>query len=146
MALFKFTKAILNNKKIKVYNFGKHRRDFTYIDDIVEGIIRVLDKPANPNKKWDSENPDPGSSFAPWRVYNIGNNSPVDLLDYISAIEDATGIKANKEFLPLQDGDVPDTYADVSDLFLDVGYKPSMNINEGVKNFVNWYLEFYKNE
>lgn len=146
MALFKFTKSILNNEKIQVYNYGKHRRDFTYIDDIVEGIIRVLDKPAKPNNTWDSKNPDPGSSFAPWRVYNIGNNSPVDLLDYISAIEDATGLEAKKEFLPLQDGDVPDTYADVSDLLNDVGYKPSMTVKEGVKKFVEWYIEYNKNE
>lgn len=145
MALFKFTKAILKNEKIQVFNFGKHRRDFTYIDDIVEGIIRVLDKPAQSNMEWDSENPDSGSSFAPWRVYNIGNNSPVDLLDYISAIESATGMEAQKEFLPLQEGDVPDTYADVTDLIDDLDYKPSMTVNEGVRRFVEWYMEYNKN-
>ena len=144
MALFKFTKSILNNEKIQVFNYGKHRRDFTYIDDIVEGIIRVLDKPAKSNQDWNSKSPDPGSSLAPWRLYNIGNNSPVDLLDYISAIEDSVGIKAEKELLPLQDGDVPDTYADVSDLFNDVGYQPSMPIREGVNNFVQWYLSYKK--
>ncbi len=145
MALFKFTKAILKNEKIQVFNFGKHRRDFTYIDDIVEGIIRVLDKPAQSNMEWDSENPDSGSSFAPWRVYNIGNNSPVDLLDYISAIESATGMEAQKEFLPLQEGDVPDTYADVTDLIDDLDYKPSMTVNEGVRRFVEWYMKYNKN-
>ncbi len=144
MALFKFTKSILNNEKIQVFNYGKHRRDFTYIDDIVEGIIRVLDKPAKSNQDWNSKSPDPGSSLAPWRLYNIGNNSPVELLDYISAIEDSLGIKAEKELLPLQDGDVPDTYADVSDLFNDVGYQPSTPIREGVNNFVQWYLSYKK--
>ena len=102
MALFMFTKAILNNETLKVFNYGNHKRDFTYIDDIVEGVIRVLDKPAEPNKEWSSENPDPGSSFAPWRVYNIGNNNPVELNDYINAIEKATGIEAKKELLPLR--------------------------------------------
>ena len=109
MALFKFTKAILDGEKIQVFNFGKHRRDFTYVDDIVEGVIRVLDKPAQPNKNWNGANPDPGTSLAPWRVYNIGNNSPVDLMDYIQAIEKALGMEAEKELLPLQPGDVPDT-------------------------------------
>jgi len=145
MALFKFTKAILKGEKIKVFNFGKHRRDFTYVDDIVEGVIRVLDKPAQSNLNWSGEKPDPGTSTAPWRVYNIGNNSPVELMDYISAIEEALGIKAEKELLPLQPGDVPDTYADVDDLVTDLGYKPSMGIEEGVKNFVDWYKEYEKN-
>jgi UDP-glucuronate 4-epimerase len=145
MALFKFTKAILEGEKIKVFNFGKHRRDFTYVDDIVEGVIRVLDKPAQSNLNWSGEKPDPGTSTAPWRVYNIGNNSPVELMDYISAIEEALGIKAEKELLPLQPGDVPDTYADVDDLVTDLGYKPSMGIEEGVKNFVDWYKEYEKN-
>jgi len=146
MALFKFTKAILDGEKIQVFNFGKHRRDFTYVDDIVEGVIRVLDKPAQPNKNWNGANPDPGTSLAPWRVYNIGNNSPVDLMDYIQAIEKALGMEAEKELLPLQPGDVPDTYADVSDLVEEFGYKPSMRIEEGIKNFVNWYKEYFKNE
>jgi len=145
MALFKFTKAILEGEKIKVFNFGKHRRDFTYVDDIVEGVIRVLDQPAQSNPNWSGEKPDPGTSFAPWRVYNIGNNSPVELMDYISAIEEALGIKAEKELLPLQPGDVPDTYADVDDLVKDFDYKPSMGIEEGVKNFVDWYKEYKKN-
>ena len=142
MALFKFTKAILAGEKIQVFNFGKHKRDFTYIDNIVEGVVRVLDNPANPNFLWSGDSPDPGSSLAPWRIYNIGNNSPIDLLDYITAIEDALNIKANKEFLPLQAGDVPDTYANVDDLVKDFDYKPSMNIKKGVKNFVEWYKEY----
>ena len=145
MALYKFTKAILDGEKIQVFNFGKHRRDFTYVDDIVEGVIRVLDKPAQPNKNWNGANPDPGTSLAPWRVYNIGNNSPVDLMDYIQAIEKALGMEAEKELLPLQPGDVPDTYADVTDLVEEFGYKPSMTIEEGIRNFVNWYKEYFKN-
>jgi UDP-glucuronate 4-epimerase len=145
MALFKFTKAILSGEKIQVFNYGKHRRDFTYIDDIVEGVIRVLDKPAVPNNLWDGNNPDSGSSKAPWRVYNIGNNSPVELLDYISAIEDALNLKAEKEFLPLQPGDVPDTYANVEDLVKEFDYQPSMPVKTGVKNFVNWYKKHYLN-
>jgi len=144
MALFKFTKAILDGEKISVFNYGKHRRDFTYVDDIVEGIVRVLDKPAEPNPRWSGDSPDSGTSHAPWRVYNIGNNAPVELLDYISAIESALGLKAEKEFLPLQPGDVPDTYADVDDLVSDLGYKPSMNIQQGINNFVDWYREYYK--
>jgi UDP-glucuronate 4-epimerase len=144
MALFKFTKAILDGEKISVFNHGKHRRDFTYIDDIVEGIIRVLDKPAESNPHWSGDSPDSGTSLAPWRVYNIGNNSPVELMDYIAAIEKALGLKAEKEFLPLQPGDVPDTYADVKDLERDLGYKPSMNVQEGINKFVNWYREYYK--
>ena len=144
MALFMFTKSILEGKKISVYNYGKHTRDFTYIDDIVEGVIRVIDRPATPNQNWDGENPNPGSSLAPWRIYNIGNNSPIEILDYIKAIEDSLGIKAEKELLPLQPGDVPDTYADVNDLIKEFNYKPSMSIKEGVKNFTDWYRK-YKN-
>ena len=143
MALQKFTKSILAGEKIQVFNYGKHRRDFTYIDDIVEGVIRVLDQPAIPNQTWDSSQPDSGSSSAPWRIYNIGNNSPVELLDYIKAIEDALGIKANMELLPLQPGDVPDTYADVADLVRDFDYKPSTTINQGVTKFVEWYKDYY---
>ena len=143
MALQKFTKSILAGEKIQVFNYGKHRRDFTYIDDIVEGVIRVLDQPAIPNPNWDSSQPDPGSSSAPWRIYNIGNNSPVELLDYIKAIEDVLGIKADKELLPLQPGDVPDTYADVEDLVRDFDYKPSTTINQGVTKFVEWYKDYY---
>ena len=145
MALFKFTKAILSGKKIQVFNYGKHRRDFTYIDDIVEGVIRVLDKPAMPNKDWKGSDPDSGSSSAPWRVYNIGNNSPVELLDYISAIEEALNLKAEKELLPLQPGDVPDTYANVEALVKEFDYKPSMPVKTGVANFVNWYKEYHGN-
>ena len=143
MALFKFTKSILSGEKIQVYNYGQHQRDFTYIDDIVDGIIRVLDKPAKANETWDGDNPDPGSSKSPWRVYNIGNNSPIELLNYISAIEEALKLKAKKELLPLQPGDVPNTFADVNDLVRDFNYKPEMRIKEGVANFVNWYKEHY---
>lgn len=143
MALFMFTKAILAGEKIKVFNYGKHRRDFTYVDDIVEGVIRVIDKPSESDSNWNGDSPDAGTSRAPWRVYNIGNNSPVELIDYIEAIERALGIDAKKELLPLQPGDVPDTYADVDDLVKDFGYKPSMSINQGVKNFVDWYKEYH---
>ena len=142
MALFKFTKAIIEGKKIQVFNYGKHRRDFTYIDDIVEGVIRVLDKPASPNESWSGDQPDPGSSLAPWRVYNIGNNSPVELMDYIYAIENALGVEVEKELLPLQPGDVPDTFADVEDLVRDFDYKPSININDGVEKFIDWYKQY----
>jgi UDP-glucuronate 4-epimerase len=144
MALFMFTKAILEGEKISLYNYGNHRRDFTYVDDIVEGVIRVLDRPATPNPEWSGDNPDSGTSSAPWRVYNIGNSSPVELLDYIEAVEDALGIKADKVLLPLQPGDVPDTYANVDDLVREFNYKPSMSMKDGVKNFVDWYRE-YKN-
>ena len=143
MALFKFTKAILAGEKIQVFNYGNHRRDFTYIDDIVEGIIRVLKKPASKNDKWNGDNPDSGSSSAPWRVYNIGNNQPIKLLDYIKAIEKSLKIEAKKEFLPLQPGDVPDTYADVQDLIKDFDFKPQMSMNQGVNNFINWYLNYH---
>jgi UDP-glucuronate 4-epimerase len=143
MALFKFTKAILNNEVIEVFNFGKHRRDFTYIDDIVEGVIRVLDRPALKNKAWSGDSPDSGSSNAPWRIYNIGNNKPIELLDYIRAIEENLGIEALKKLLPLQPGDVPDTYADVSDLVKEFNYQPTTKLADGVKNFVDWYKEFY---
>jgi len=144
MALFKFTKAMLADEPIPVFNYGKHRRDFTYIDDIVEGVIRVLDRPAPPNPDWDGANPDSGTSKAPWRVYNIGNNSPVELMDYIGALEEALGVEADKEMLPLQDGDVPDTYANVDDLVKEFGYKPDMSVKQGVTNFVKWYKDFYK--
>ena len=144
MALFSFTKSIIDGKPIKVFNNGNHKRDFTYVDDIVEGIIRVLDKAASGNPKWSGLNPDPGSSFAPWRVYNIGNNNPINLMDYISAIEEALGLEAKKEFLPLQPGDVPDTYADVNDLVKDFGYRPSTSLKEGVSKFVKWYKDYYR--
>ncbi len=143
MALFKFTDAIVNDRKISIYNYGKHRRDFTYIDDIVEGLVKVLSSPAKSNVSWNSNNPDPSSSSAPWRIYNIGNNAPVDLMDYITAIEKALGKKAKTELLPLQPGDVPDTYADVNQLISDFNYKPSMNVEEGVSKFVEWYVDYY---
>ncbi len=143
MALFKFTKAMLEGESIPVFNYGKHRRDFTYIDDIVEGVIRVLDRPALSNSDWDGSDPDSGTSKAPWRVYNIGNNAPVELMDYISALEDALGIEADKEMLPLQDGDVPDTYANVEDLVKEFSYKPDMEVKQGVSNFVKWYREYH---
>jgi UDP-glucuronate 4-epimerase len=144
MALFKFTKAILEGEKINVFNFGKHKRDFTYIDDIVEGVVRVLDIPAKSNSLWNGNNPDSGTSQAPWRIYNIGNNSPIDLLDYIQAIEETLNIEADMDLLPLQPGDVPDTYANIDDLVADFNYKPSMNIKQGVKNFIKWYKEYYE--
>jgi UDP-glucuronate 4-epimerase len=143
MALFKFTQAILAGEKISVYNYGKHRRDFTYIDDIVEGIVRVLDQPAQPNSSWSGAEPDPGTSMAPWRVYNIGNNSPVELMDYIAAIEKALGRKADMDLLPLQPGDVPDTYADVTDLVEQFHYKPATPVDQGVASFVAWYRKYF---
>ncbi len=143
MALFKFTKAILAGEKISVFNYGKHRRDFTYIDDIVEGVIRVLDQPAQANPTWSGAKPDSGTSMAPWRVYNIGNSSPVELLDYIAAVEKALGKKAEIEMLPLQPGDVPDTYADVTDLVEQFHYKPSTLVDQGVANFVDWYRQYF---
>jgi len=142
MALQKFTRAIMTGEPITVFNYGKHRRDFTYIDDIVEGIVRILNRPAPPNPDWDSDNPDPATSSAPYRVYNIGNNNPVELMDYIEALESSLGKTAKKELLPLQPGDVPDTYADVDDLVEEFGYKPSMSVKQGVANFVQWYKEY----
>lgn len=144
MALFKFTKAILAGQKIQVCNYGKHRRDFTYIDDIVEGVVRVLDRPAPPNPDWNGASPDPGTSAAPWRVYNIGNNSPVELMDYIAALERALGKKAEMELLPLQAGDVPDTYANVEDLVEEFHYKPATTVDEGINWFVDWYCNYFK--
>jgi UDP-glucuronate 4-epimerase len=144
MALFKFTRAILAGEPIQVFNYGKHRRDFTYVDDIVEGIIRVLDRPAPRNPDWSGARPDPASSTAPWRVYNIGNNKPVELLDYIAAIEAALGRKAIKELLPLQAGDVPDTYANVDDLVSEFQYRPATSVEQGIGHFVAWYRHYYK--
>ena len=146
MALFKFTKAILAGEPLQVFNFGKHRRDFTYIDDIVEGIIRVLDRPAPGNTDWDSNQPDPGTSKAPWRIYNIGNNQPVELMDYIAALENALGKKVEKNLLPLQAGDVPDTYADVDDLVKQFNYKPATRVEDGINRFVAWYRDYFKVE
>jgi UDP-glucuronate 4-epimerase len=144
MALQKFTRAIMSGEPIKVFNYGRHRRDFTYIDDIVEGIIRILDKPASVNLHWDSNNPDPATSSAPYRVYNIGNNNPVELMDYIEALEHSLEKKAERQLLPIQPGDVPDTYADVDDLVEQFGYKPRMSVQKGVENFAKWYMEYNK--
>ena len=144
MALFKFTEAILEGKPIDVFNYGKHRRDFTYIDDIVEGIVRTLDHTAQANPEWNGKKPDPATSKSPWRVYNIGNQNPVELLDYIQAIEQALGKTAEKRLLPMQAGDVPDTYADVEALVNDVGYRPATSVTEGVQHFVAWYRDYYQ--
>lgn len=144
MSLFMFTQNILEGKPIDVFNFGNHRRDFTYIDDIVEGVVRVIDQPATSNPNWQGDNPDPGTSLAPYRVYNIGNNNPVHLLTFIETLENCLGKKAIKNLLPLQLGDVPDTYADVSDLVNDFNYKPATLLVDGVSKFVAWYKDFYK--
>tara|TARA_B100000989_G_scaffold145077_1_gene108095 strand:- start:15111 stop:16118 length:1008 start_codon:yes stop_codon:yes gene_type:complete len=144
MALFKFTKAILDEKPINVFNNGKHTRDFTYIDDIVEGVIKTIDIPAKINTDWKSDKPDPASSKAPWRVYNIGNNNPVKLMDYISALETILGKKAKINYLPLQLGDVPDTFANVDNLETKFNYKPSTSVMEGVSSFVKWYRDYYQ--
>jgi len=144
MALFLFTRKILAGEPINVFNYGKHKRDFTYIDDIVEGIIRTLDRPAEPNKTWSGKNPDPGTSLSPWRVYNIGNNQPVELKKYIEILESCLGKKTEKILLPLQPGDVPDTYADVTDLVNDTGYKPSTSVEDGISSFVEWYLDYHQ--
>ncbi|MBL4584854.1 MAG: NAD-dependent epimerase [Pseudomonadales bacterium] len=144
MALFLFTKSILAGEPINVFNHGNHRRDFTYIDDIVEGVIRTLDSVATPNPNWDGASPDSGTSMAPYRLYNIGSNQPIELMRYIEILEDCLGKKAIKNMLPMQPGDVPATYADVDDLITDVGYQPSTPIETGISNFVEWYREFYK--
>ncbi|RLS94224.1 MAG: NAD-dependent epimerase [Planctomycetota bacterium] len=144
MALFLFTKNILEGKPIDVFNHGKHRRDFTYIDDIVEGIVRTLDRPATAHPDFDAMQPDPGTSSVPWRVYNIGNSRPVDLLDYIGAVEKCVDRKAIMNLLPLQQGDVPDTMADVQALEQDMGYRPATTVEVGVARFVAWYREYYK--
>jgi len=143
MALFIFTRAILEGKPIKVFNYGKMQRDFTYIDDIIEGVVRILDKIPGPDPDWKGEAPDPGTSPSPYRLYNIGNNNPVELMDFIEAIERALGKKAVKEFLPLQPGDVPATYADVDDLIEGVGFKPETSIFKGIENFTDWYFDYY---
>lgn len=144
MALFLFTKNILAGKPIDVFNFGNHRRDFTYIDDIVEGVIRTLDTVPTANENWSGDHPDPATSLAPYKLYNIGNNNPVELRDYIAVLENCLGKKAQQNLLPLQLGDVPDTYADVEALVEDVGYKPATSIETGIANFVAWYRDFYK--
>jgi len=144
MALFLFTRSILAGEPINVFNYGNHRRDFTYIDDIVEGVIRTLDRVAAPNPEWSGDNPDSATSQAPFRLYNIGNNNPVELREYISVLEDCLGKKAEQNLLPLQPGDVPDTYANVEALVQDTGYKPETTIQEGIANFVEWYQDYYK--
>jgi UDP-glucuronate 4-epimerase len=143
MSLFQFTRNILEGKPIPVFNYGHHARDFTYIDDVAEGVVRTLDAIATPDPDWRAEDPDPATSSAPYRLYNIGNNSPVALLDYIAVIEKAVGRKAELEMLPAQAGDVPETYADVAALKQAVGFEPSTPIKEGVKRFVAWYRDFY---
>jgi len=144
MALFLFTQKILKGEPIDVFNYGAHRRDFTYVDDIVEGVVRVLDSVATANPAWSGETPDPGTSNAPYRLYNIGNNEPVELMRYIEVLEQCLGRTAEKNLLPLQPGDVPDTYADVDDLMRDVGYAPSTPVEVGVRRFVEWYREYYR--
>ncbi|MRT36435.1 NAD-dependent epimerase/dehydratase family protein [Acinetobacter sp. RIT698] len=144
MALFKFTKNIIEDQPIPVFNHGNHTRDFTFISDIVEGVIRSSDQIAQPDPNWDSKNPDPSTSYAPFRIFNIGNNNPVKLIEYIHAIEKALGKEAILELLPLQPGDVPDTFADSSALEQMVGYKPSVSVDDGVKQFVDWYRDFYQ--
>lgn len=144
MSLFRFTRNILEGKPIDVFNYGNHRRDFTYIDDIVDGVVRVIDRPAQANADWSSDNPDPATSFAPYRLYNIGNNNPVHLLAFIETLEKCLGQKAIKNLLPMQPGDVPDTYADISDLARDLGYKPVTQLEDGIRSFVEWYKDFYQ--
>ncbi|TVR61421.1 MAG: NAD-dependent epimerase [Candidatus Competibacteraceae bacterium] len=144
MALFLFTRAILAGEPIDVFNYGQHRRDFTYIDDIVEGVVRVLDQVAAPNPDWSGDTPDSATSRAPYRLYNIGSHRPVELLRYIEVLEDCLGRKATRNLLPMQLGDVPDTYADVEALVADVGYQPATPIEEGIARFVAWYREYYR--
>jgi UDP-glucuronate 4-epimerase len=143
MALFLFTKAITEGKPITVFNHGKMQRDFTYIDDIIEGVVRVMARLPEPNPAWRGDNPDPGTSYAPYKIYNIGNNNPVELIEFIEEIENALGRKAEKEFVDLQPGDVPATYADVDDLIQDVGFKPETSIATGIRRFIEWYQEYY---
>lgn len=144
MAMLKFAKKIMAGETIDVYNYGNHQRDFTYIDDIVEGMLRIIDKPAEANAEWNGETPDPATSTAPWRVYNIGSNHPIELLKYIEALEHALGREAKKNLLPMQPGDMLNTYADVDALVSDVGYRPDTPLEVGVKNFADWYLDYYE--
>ena len=143
MALFKFTKAILAGEPIKLFNNGLHRRDFTYVDDVVESIVRVLKSPPTGLDDWSGMQPDPATSAAPWRVYNIGSNQPIALIDYVNALENALGVLANKIYLPMQPGDLPDTHADLNDFIRDFNYKPSTSVRDGVNNFVVWYKKYF---
>lgn len=143
MAYFSFTKAIMEDKPIKVFNYGRMQRDFTYIDDIIECVVRIINKIPKPNPNWDRKNPGPGSSYAPYKLYNIGNNSPVELIKFIEILENNISKKAQKNMLPMQPGDVPITYADIDDLMKDVGFKPTTPIEEGIKRFVEWYIRYY---
>ncbi len=143
MALFKFTRAILEGKPVKIFNYGQMKRDFTYIDDIVEGVYRLIDRIPEPNQAWDGDAPDPASSYAPYRIYNIGNNKPEDLMHFLAVLEKALGKKAIKEFLPLQPGDVVETYADIVDLYQAIGFKPVTPIEVGIEKFVKWYRDYY---
>jgi len=144
MALFKFTRGILDGKRIPVFNRGQMTRDFTYVDDIVEGVVRTIDRPAAPNAAWTGAKPDPATSYAPYRIYNIGNNQPIELMRYIHVLEECLGKKADMEMLPMQDGDVPATYANVDALAQDVDFRPRTPVEEGVKRFVAWYKEYYR--
>src|SRR3954464_12186908 len=146
MALFLFTRNILEGKPIDVFNHGHHKRDFTFLEAIAEGVVRAVDQPATANAEWRGEQPDPATSSAPFRIYNIGNNAPVDLSRYIEVLEECLGRKAVKNLLPMQAGDVPDPFADVEDLGRDVGYKPATAIEVGIRRFVDWYLEYYKTQ
>jgi UDP-glucuronate 4-epimerase len=146
MALFLFTRNILEGKPIDVFNHGKHKRDFTFVDDIAEGVVRACDRIATANPSWSGDSPDPATSSAPFRIYNIGNNAPVDLSRYIEVLESCLGRTAVRNFLPLQPGDVPDTFADVEDLVRDVGYRPATPVEVGIRRFVDWYLEYYKTQ
>ena len=143
MALFLFTKAILEGRPIDVFNEGRMSRDFTYIDDIVEGIFRVVDKIPNPNACWNGNNPDPGTSFVPYKIYNIGNNKPAELFDFIRILERQLGRKAKMNLLPMQPGDVQKTFADVDDLMKDTGFKPATSLEDGIRYFVKWYRKYY---
>ena len=144
MALQKFANKIVKGDSIQIFNNGNHQRDFTYIDDIVEGVLRVLDQPASSNLNWSSSKPDPSSSNAPWKVYNLGNNKPVKLMDYIEALEKALGKKAKKEYLPIQPGDVPNTWANVDELVKQFDYQPNTSVEKGITKFTHWFKEYYK--
>ena len=144
MALQKFTQNILKGETINIFNYGNHKRDFTYIDDIIESLVRIIDRPAKPNIKWIDKKPDPSSSKAPWKIYNIGNNNPINIMDYINNLEKVLKIKAKKKLLPLQPGDVPDTWANVDDLINDFDYKPDTTVENGIANFGHWFKSYYK--